>query len=83
MEIFKLRQRAGGMLGAAMLAFTAPAMAQAPAAAPAASAGGGVNMIETIRARGQLLCGVSTGLAGFAHERCGPLGMADGRSGYV
>ena len=66
MEIFKLRQLAGGMLGAAMLAFTAPAMAQAPAAAPAASAGGGVNMIETIRARGQLLCGVSTGLAGFA-----------------
>jgi general L-amino acid transport system substrate-binding protein len=66
LEIFKLRQLAGSLLGAAMLAWGGPALAQAPAAAPAASSGGGVNMIETIRARGQLLCGVSTGLAGFA-----------------
>ena len=68
MKNIKLRQLARSALGAALLAIGLPATAQtpAPAPAPAASSGGGVNMIETIRARGQLLCGVSTGLAGFA-----------------
>ncbi len=57
-----LRRAFIGAVGAGMLAL--PAMAQAPAAAP--SAGGGANMIDTIRARGALICGVNTGLAGFA-----------------
>jgi general L-amino acid transport system substrate-binding protein len=57
-----LRRAFFGAVGASMLSL--PAMAQAPAAAP--SAGGGANMIDTIRARGSLLCGVNTGLAGFA-----------------
>lgn len=67
MENFSLRHIARGALGAigaAIFALAAPAVAQTPA--PAASSGGGINMIDTIRARGQLLCGVNTGLAGFA-----------------
>lgn len=50
-----------GALGAAALALGAalPAAAQAPA--PAAA-----NTLDAIRARGQLVCGVNTGLAGFA-----------------
>ena len=63
MKNIKLRQLARSALGAAMLAIGLPAVAQTPAPA---SSGGGINMIETIRARGQLLCGVNTGLAGFA-----------------
>lgn len=43
----------------------APAPAPAPAAAPAAPAATG-STVDAIRARGQLTCGVSTGLAGFS-----------------
>jgi general L-amino acid transport system substrate-binding protein len=43
----------------------APAAPTAPAAAPAAPAASG-NTLDAIRARGNLLCGVSTGLAGFS-----------------
>jgi len=66
-NIFSLRHFARGTwgaIGAAMIACATPALAQTPAAP--ASSGGGINMIETIRSRGQLLCGVNTGLAGFA-----------------
>ena len=60
---------------AALLTATAPAArAQAPApatapaapAAPAAAAAPSGNTLDAIRARGSLLCGVSTGLAGFS-----------------
>jgi general L-amino acid transport system substrate-binding protein len=46
----------------------APAAPAAPAAAPAAPAAAPVtgNTLDVIRARGNLLCGVSTGLAGFS-----------------
>jgi general L-amino acid transport system substrate-binding protein len=47
-------------LGALSLALALPAAAQQPAAAPAGST------LDAIRARGTLICGVSTGLAGFA-----------------
>jgi general L-amino acid transport system substrate-binding protein len=48
--------------GAALAAaLTLPALAQAPA--PAA---GGASTVDAIRARGTLICGVNTGLAGFA-----------------
>ncbi|WP_421993695.1 amino acid ABC transporter substrate-binding protein [Roseococcus sp.] len=43
----------------------APTPAPAPAAAPAAPAATG-STVDAIRARGQLTCGVSTGLAGFS-----------------
>lgn len=48
-----------GALGAAVFALGSalPAAAQAPAAS---------NTLDAIRARGQLVCGVNTGLAGFA-----------------
>jgi len=49
--------------GAALaVAMTVPVLAQAPAA-PAA---GGSPTLDAIRARGTLICGVNTGLAGFA-----------------
>ena len=41
----------------------APARAQAPAQQPA---GAGANTVEAVRSRGTLVCGVNTGLAGFA-----------------
>ncbi len=68
MEFFERRPHwgrvlAGAILGAGLLAVPAT---EARAQAPAATAGGGVNMIDTIRARGTLICGVNTGLAGFA-----------------
>ncbi|MGG5810756.1 amino acid ABC transporter substrate-binding protein [Falsiroseomonas sp. CW058] len=52
---------AGAVALAATL--TAPVFAQAPAQAPA---GGGSPTLDAIRARGNLICGVNTGLAGFA-----------------
>jgi general L-amino acid transport system substrate-binding protein len=51
---------ARGLLGAAMLG----AVAAMPAAAQQAS--GGANTFDAVRARGTLICGVNTGLAGFA-----------------
>ena len=42
-----------------------PAAAQAPAGTPA-PAQGAANTLDAIRARGSLICGVNTGLAGFA-----------------
>jgi general L-amino acid transport system substrate-binding protein len=50
------------VMGAAALAATLslPAAAQAPAAAPTGAT------LDAIRARGTLICGVNTGLAGFA-----------------
>jgi general L-amino acid transport system substrate-binding protein len=67
-EFFERRPRWGRMLAGAVLAagLIAVPTRDAPAQAPAASAGGGANMIDTIRARGTLICGVNTGLAGFA-----------------
>jgi general L-amino acid transport system substrate-binding protein len=52
-------------VGAAALAATlaVPAFAQTPAPAPAA---GAAATLDAIRARGTLICGVNTGLAGFA-----------------
>jgi general L-amino acid transport system substrate-binding protein len=62
-----LRQTFARALGAgAVLATLAlPAAAQAPAQQPAAAAPSG-NTLDAIRARGALICGVNTGLAGFA-----------------
>ena len=59
-----MTRAAGAVALAATLA--APAFAQAPAPAPAAQAGGGSPTLDAIRARGTLICGVNTGLAGFA-----------------
>ncbi len=48
-------------------ALALPAAAQAPAPAPAAApAAGPATTLDAIRARGTLVCGVNTGLAGFA-----------------
>ncbi len=47
---------AGALLLGAALAFSAPVMAQ----------GSGSATIDTIKSRGQLVCGVSTGVAGFS-----------------
>jgi general L-amino acid transport system substrate-binding protein len=55
---FSVRRLLAGVMGAGLIAAATPALAQAPAA--------GTNLIETIRTRGQLICGVSTGLAGFS-----------------
>jgi len=47
---------AGALLIGATLAFSAPVMAQ----------GSGSATVDTIKSRGQLVCGVSTGVAGFS-----------------
>jgi len=47
---------AGALLIGAALAFSAPVMAQ----------GSGSATVDTIKSRGQLVCGVSTGVAGFS-----------------
>jgi general L-amino acid transport system substrate-binding protein len=61
MPMKALRLAMVGALGGIALAATAslPALAQQPAAATAAT-------LDAIRARGTLICGVTTGLAGFA-----------------
>jgi general L-amino acid transport system substrate-binding protein len=61
-----MRRNSLGLLAAAALAVatTGPAVAQAPAAAPAAAPPAAT--LDAIRARGTLVCGVNTGLAGFA-----------------
>ena len=63
MTLQPLRRATIGVLGAvAMTAFGAlPAAAQAPAPAPA-----GASILDAIKARGTLVCGTNTGLAGFA-----------------
>ncbi|WP_027283638.1 amino acid ABC transporter substrate-binding protein [Rubritepida flocculans] len=48
------------------LATALPAAAQAPAPAQAPAAAAPANTLDAIRARGTLICGVNTGLAGFA-----------------
>jgi general L-amino acid transport system substrate-binding protein len=58
-----MTRTAGAVALAATLA--APALAQAPTA-PAAAAAGTAATLDAIRARGTLICGVNTGLAGFA-----------------
>jgi general L-amino acid transport system substrate-binding protein len=55
-----------GALTALLTATAVPALAQAPAAPVAAPAPVTGNTLDAIRARGSLLCGVSTGLAGFS-----------------
>jgi len=57
-----------GALTAFLTAAALPAMAQTPAApaAPAAAPAASGSSIDAIRARGSLICGVSTGLAGFS-----------------
>jgi general L-amino acid transport system substrate-binding protein len=61
-----MRKTLLGALAALLAAAALPALAQAPAApAPAAAPVTG-NTLDAIRARGSLLCGVSTGLAGFS-----------------
>jgi len=59
-----LRRATLGVLGAvALTAFGAlPALAQTPAPAPAP----GASILDAIKARGTLVCGTNTGLAGFA-----------------
>ncbi|MBY0339261.1 MAG: amino acid ABC transporter substrate-binding protein [Acetobacteraceae bacterium] len=61
-----LRQSFTRAIGAAALlgTLTLPAAAQAPAQQPAAAPSG--STLDAIRARGALICGVNTGLAGFA-----------------
>jgi general L-amino acid transport system substrate-binding protein len=59
-----LRQLTAAAVVALGLAAAVPAMAQAPAQAPAAAPP--ANTLDAIRARGTLICGVNTGLAGFA-----------------
>ena len=62
-----MRRSLATLVGVASTLFAAalPAQAQAPApAAPAAAAP--ASTLDAIRARGTLVCGVSTGLAGFA-----------------
>ncbi len=61
MTMQPLRRATLGALGAlVMTAFAAlPAAAQAPAA-------GGASILDAIKARGTLVCGVNTGIAGFA-----------------
>ncbi|MFN3448864.1 MAG: amino acid ABC transporter substrate-binding protein [Roseococcus sp.] len=59
-----LRQLTAAAAVALGLAAALPAMAQAPAQAPAAAPP--ANTLDAIRARGTLICGVNTGLAGFA-----------------
>ncbi|TCH99162.1 amino acid ABC transporter substrate-binding protein [Roseococcus sp. SYP-B2431] len=60
-----------GAFAALLTAAALPALAQAPApapapAAPAAAPAANANTLDAIRARGNLICGVSTGLAGFS-----------------
>ncbi|WP_424810462.1 amino acid ABC transporter substrate-binding protein [Roseococcus sp. YIM B11640] len=68
-----MRRKLASALGAAaaIVATALPAVAQAPAPAapaPAAAPAGnsGSPTLDAIRARGTLICGVSTGLAGFS-----------------
>ncbi|WP_424137222.1 amino acid ABC transporter substrate-binding protein [Roseomonas chloroacetimidivorans] len=66
MTLQPLRRATFGVLGAvAMTAFGALSVA-AQAPAPAAPANGGASMLDAIKARGTLVCGTNTGLAGFA-----------------
>ena len=60
---FLTRAMAGAAILATALAAPAPAQ-QAPQPAPAAAAAS--NTFDAVRARGTLICGVNTGLAGFA-----------------
>ena len=70
--ISPLRQTLACAFGAAAALFAAslPAIAQAPAPAPAAAPAAAPavtgSTLDAIRARGSVVCGVSTGLAGFA-----------------
>ena len=57
---------AAALLLASQLPATAQAPAAPPAAAPAAAPAVTGNTLDAIRARGTLVCGVSTGLAGFS-----------------
>ncbi|WPB85871.1 amino acid ABC transporter substrate-binding protein [Sediminicoccus rosea] len=65
-----MRRSLATLVGVATTIFAAalPAQAQAPAAAPAAPAAAApaASTLDAIRARGTLVCGVSTGLAGFS-----------------
>jgi general L-amino acid transport system substrate-binding protein len=67
---FVLRHVTAAAAVALGVAAALPAQAQAPAAAPAAPAAPAAapsgNTLDAIRARGTLICGVNTGLAGFA-----------------
>ena len=62
--LFSMRALSAAAVAGALLAgsFAGPARAQAPAQAPAAAG----NTVEAVRNRGTLVCGVNTGLAGFA-----------------
>jgi general L-amino acid transport system substrate-binding protein len=63
--LFSTRALSAAALAGALLAGSTapPARAQAPAQAPAA---GAVNTFDAVRSRGTLVCGVNTGVAGFA-----------------
>ena len=68
MQPFRLAVLGAVALGAA---FSSPVRAQAqpaarPPAAPAAPAAVAASTLDAVRARGTLICGVNTGLAGFA-----------------
>jgi general L-amino acid transport system substrate-binding protein len=65
MKALRLTTRIAGAVALAAT-LTAPALAQQPAPAPAAQQQGGSPTLDAIRARGTLICGVNTGLAGFA-----------------
>jgi len=53
---------ARALAAALIIGTAAPALAQAPAA----PSGGPANTLDAVKGRGQLACGVNTGLAGFA-----------------
>jgi general L-amino acid transport system substrate-binding protein len=63
-----MRRSLATLVGVASTLFAAalPAQAQAPAAPAAPAAAAPASTLDAIRARGTLVCGVSTGLAGFA-----------------
>ena len=64
--LFPTRALAAAALTGTLLAggLAAPARAQAPAAQQPGA--GAANTAEAVRNRGTLICGVNTGLAGFA-----------------
>lgn len=64
----KSSSMARGMLAGAFatLLLAAPAFAQAPAAAPAVPGGSASPTLDAVKKRGELVCGVSTGVAGFS-----------------
>jgi len=66
MQAIRLAMTRG--VGAAALAATLamPGLAQTPAPTPAVAPAGPTGTLDAIRARGSLICGVNTGLAGFA-----------------